>query len=203
MVIRIQDRATSFHKTLALWALALCKWSAKDSVVVGSPCAGRLDGASSGAVGCFADLLMYYIHVQESFSAVDFLCAVRRVAADVDANRRVPFGEIVQMAGEAQSEDESRHPLFQALLTWQPKGGWERFFEIDSAHRGKHGILVPSFNQALAVACQFWAVLARRLPDWLSWRFGLLHPLDMSLSLRLAIESQGIGLGSASSLQRR
>ncbi|CAJ1335813.1 unnamed protein product [Effrenium voratum] len=127
------DRATSFHKTLALWALALCKWSAKDSVVVGSPCAGRLDGASSGAVGCFADLLMYYIHVQESFSAVDFLCAVRRVAADVDANRRVPFGEIVQMAGEAQSEDESRHPLFQALLTWQPKGGWERFFEIDSA----------------------------------------------------------------------
>ena len=128
------QRARPFDKMLALWALALCHFSGQDSVAIGSPGLGRPNMAFQQAVGCFSDLLVYLIAVKPNGTPATFLQDVCHTAAEVDANSHVPFSEIQRLAsGRA---DYSRHPVFQAMLTWQPKGGWECFNQQSSLWLG-------------------------------------------------------------------
>ena len=121
-------RATSFHKILALWALSLCHYSGQDSVAIGSPSHGRPASFQNVEVnvGCFTDFLVYFLQLEGT--PFSFLQQVCDVVAEADANSLLPFGEI----SRGSLGDKSRHPIFQAMLTWQPKGGWEKFGHLGS-----------------------------------------------------------------------
>ena len=117
-------RATSFHKILALWALSLCHYSGQDSVAIGSPSHGRPASFQHVEVnvGCFTDFQVYFLQM-EGGTPSSFLQHVVDVVAEANANSLLPFGEISRSFGR----DLSKHPIFQAMLTWQPKGGWEKY----------------------------------------------------------------------------
>lgn len=121
-------RATSFHKILALWALSLCHYSGQHAVAIGSPSHGRPKSFQNVEVnvGCFTDFLVYSLQLEGT--PFSFLQQVCDVVAEADANSLLPFGEI----SRGSLGDKSRHPIFQAMLTWQPKGGWEKFGHLGS-----------------------------------------------------------------------
>ena len=122
-------RATSFHKILALWALSLCHYSGQHAVAIGSPSHGRPKSFQNVEVnvGCFTDFLVYSLQLEGT--PCSFLQQVCDIVAEADAHRLLPFGEISRFGSLG---DKSRHPIFQAMLTWQPKGGWETFGRLGS-----------------------------------------------------------------------
>lgn len=122
-------RATSFHKILALWALSLCHYSGQHAVAIGSPSHGRPASFQNVEVnvGCFTDFLVYSLQLEGT--PFSFLQQVCDIVAEADAHRLLPFGEISRFGSLG---DKSRHPIFQAMLTWQPKGGWETFGRLGS-----------------------------------------------------------------------
>jgi amino acid adenylation domain-containing protein len=120
------ERATLFMVMLAAWQLLLSRHNGQQTVVVGSPVAGRNRTELEGLIGCFLNLLPLRADVDGDFTFRELLARVRESTLEAFQHQEVPFERIVEALGVDRILSHS--PVFQAG------------FVVENAPAGSNGI---------------------------------------------------------------
>jgi amino acid adenylation domain-containing protein len=111
------EAVTPFMTFLAAYHALLYRYSGQETIVVGSPVAGRGDSSLEGIIGCFVNTLALRADVKRDMIFRDLLRQVRATCLDAFAHQDLPFELLVE---KLQPErDLSRTPLFQAAFVFQ------------------------------------------------------------------------------------
>ena len=112
------ERASPFMALLAAYAAALHRHSGQRDLVVGTPLHGREQAALSDLIGMFVNQLPLRMQVGRDDSYRDLLRQAREAVLGSMTEHEMPFGALVDALGVPR--DESRTPVFQALLNVSP-----------------------------------------------------------------------------------
>jgi amino acid adenylation domain-containing protein len=112
-----EEGATLFMVLLAAFSLLLTRLSGQGSVVVGSPVAGRTLRETEDLIGFFVNSLPLHVDVSGEPDFRELLARVRDTTLDAYDHQDLPFERLVEELDPAR--DLSRHPLFQALFSFQ------------------------------------------------------------------------------------
>jgi amino acid adenylation domain-containing protein len=124
-----QRHEASVYMTLVTALAALLhRYSGQDDLVVGTFTAGRKLAELEPLLGYFVNPLALRIDVSGNPTFVELLSRVRNVVLDALKHEELPFAEVVRESG--WKPDASRNPLFQVVLSQQPKlatiaPGWD------------------------------------------------------------------------------
>ncbi|WP_459206818.1 amino acid adenylation domain-containing protein [Pseudomonas sp. MLB6B] len=111
--LAVQANATLFHVLLAGYAVVLARYSRQDTINVGVPVTNRNRLEFEGLIGFFINVVVARIKVQGELSFKQLLAAIKETTLQAQANKDVPFFEVVQ-ALQAEREP-GVNPLFQVL----------------------------------------------------------------------------------------
>lgn len=109
--------ATLFMTSLAALDILLNRLTGQDTVVVGTPVAGRTSLETEPLIGLFINLLVLRSDVGGDPSFTDLLARVRKTVLDALANQDVPFEQLVDVLKPRR--DLSRNPLYQVSFIFQ------------------------------------------------------------------------------------
>ena len=109
--------ATLFMTSLAALDTLLHRLTGSDTVVVGTPVAGRTSLETESLVGLFINLLVLRSDLSGDPSFTDLLARVRKTVLDALANQDVPFEQLVDVLKPRR--DLSRNPLYQISFIFQ------------------------------------------------------------------------------------
>ncbi|HVG17621.1 MAG TPA: condensation domain-containing protein, partial [Blastocatellia bacterium] len=112
-----REGATMFMTLTAAFKILLYRYSGQKDIILGTPIANRNRAETEGLIGFFVNTLVMRTDLSGEPSFQDLLSRVREVAMEAYANQDLPFERLVE---ELQPErDQSRHPLFQAMISLQ------------------------------------------------------------------------------------
>jgi len=112
-----QEGVTTFMFLLAVFQMALSRWSGQQDVVVGTPVAGRTHRHTEGLVGFFVNTLALRARLTGVGSFRELLGQVKETALAGYAHQDLPFEKILQELVPAR--DLSRPPIFQVMMVLQ------------------------------------------------------------------------------------
>jgi amino acid adenylation domain-containing protein len=117
-----------FMTLVAGLAVVLQRYSGQDDLVLGSFTAGRKLAELEPLLGYFVNPLALRIDVSGNPTFGELLARVRTVVLEALSHEDLPFSEVVRESG--WKPDASRNPLFQVVLSQQPKlapiaPGWD------------------------------------------------------------------------------
>ncbi|HLL53261.1 MAG TPA: amino acid adenylation domain-containing protein, partial [Myxococcaceae bacterium] len=120
-----EEGGTPFMVLLAAYEVLLHRYTGQDSVVVGTPIAGRTRVEVEGLVGLFINTLALKGDVSGNPDFRTVLRRVRETALGAYAHQELPFEKLVEVLQPAR--DVRRPPLFQTLFVLQnaPMGAVE------------------------------------------------------------------------------
>ncbi|MBF6327637.1 amino acid adenylation domain-containing protein [Nocardia transvalensis] len=118
----LKQLAREHHSTLfmvahAALAVLLARLSGTRDIAIGTPVAGRGEAALDDLIGMFVNTLVLRTEIDPATTVPDLLQRIRRTDVAAFAHADVPFERLVELLDPARSA--ARHPLFQAMLTFQ------------------------------------------------------------------------------------
>ncbi|MFG1797761.1 amino acid adenylation domain-containing protein [Nocardia sp. NPDC049149] len=112
-----QHAVTVFMVLHAALAVLLARLARADDVVIGTPVAGRAEGALDDVVGMFVNTIPLRTPVRADQSFGELLEAVRETDLTVFSHAELPFERIVEVVQPQRST--AHNPLFQIMLAFQ------------------------------------------------------------------------------------
>src|SRR6266852_1169586 len=120
------EGGTPFMVALAAFQALLRRYTMQDSILVGTPIAGRGELETENLIGLFVNTLIFRANFADNLSFRDLVRQVRAFALDAFSYQDVPFERLVEELVPQRLVDTT--PLFQVMFTFQniPK----QIFEI-------------------------------------------------------------------------
>jgi len=122
-------QSTLFMTLLAAFNVLLARYARQDSIVVGTPIAGRTRPELEGLIGFFSNTLALHSDLSTDPAFTDLLQTVKDNALQAFSHQDLPFEKLVE---ELQPErDMSHSPIFQTMFVLQntPQGN-TRFEDV-------------------------------------------------------------------------
>src|SRR4030088_463361 len=111
------EGATLFMVALATFQALLRRYTMQDSILVGTPIAGRNELEIENLIGLFVNTLIFRADFTDDLSFRDLVRQVRAFALEAFAHQDVPFEKLVEELVPQRLVDTT--PLFQVMFTFQ------------------------------------------------------------------------------------
>ena len=120
------ERCTLFMIAMASFQALLWRYTNQESILIGTPIAGRSEIEVENMIGLFVNTLVFRADFPHNLTFRQLMQQVRSFALEAYTHQDVPFEKVVEELIPQRSLDT--HPLFQVMLTFQniPK----QIFEI-------------------------------------------------------------------------
>ncbi|MDB5905726.1 MAG: linear gramicidin synthase subunit, partial [Betaproteobacteria bacterium] len=128
------EGVTLYTLLLAAYQVLLHRYCAQDSILVGSPMAGRTHQAYAGVVGYFVNPVVLRADLSGSPSFRDVLRQARDTVLGALAHQDYPFSLLVEQLRAGR--DASRHPLFQVSFMLQKSQQSDEFIGLMASAQG-------------------------------------------------------------------
>jgi thioesterase domain-containing protein len=148
--------ATLFMTSIAALDVLLHRLTGFDTVVIGTPVAGRTALETEPLIGLFINLLVIRSDLSGDPSFTALLARVRKTVLDALANQDVPFEQLVDVLKPRR--DLSRNPLYQVSFIFQ------RSFVRQQKFAGMELIDLPSTSAGALYDLNFFMV--ERADGW-------------------------------------
>jgi amino acid adenylation domain-containing protein len=112
-----EEGATLFMVSMAAFQALLWHYTMQDSILVGTPVAGRKEVEIENLIGFFVNTLVFRADFTEEMSFRDLVRQIRAFALEAYVHQDVPFEKLVEQLVPQRSMDTT--PLFQVLFTFQ------------------------------------------------------------------------------------
>ncbi len=110
-----RNEASVFMGYLTIVNVLLFKYTRQNTILIGSPIAGRELAALQEQIGFYVNLLALKSEVADDLGFEDLLNQVKRTTLAAYQHQVYPFDQLIQDLGA--SGDRSRNPLFDVVLT--------------------------------------------------------------------------------------
>ena len=111
------EGATLFMVALAGFQALLRRYTMQDSILVGTPIAGRNELEIENVIGLFVNTLIFRADFNDNLTFRDLVRQVRAFALEAFAHQDVPFEKLVEELVPQRLVDTT--PLFQVMFTFQ------------------------------------------------------------------------------------
>ena len=130
LAAQLQSVAQSFGASLFMVLLAafqslLWRYTSQQSLLIGTPVAGRNDVETEKLIGLFVNTLVLRADFEEDMTFSQFLIQARENSFEAQAHQELPFEKLVEKLAPNRALDST--PLFQAMFVLQnlPKQSFE------------------------------------------------------------------------------
>lgn len=111
------ESSTLFMVAMAAFQSLLWRYTNQESILIGTPIAGRNDVEIENMIGLFVNTLVFRTDFSGDLTFRDVVRQVRSFALESYAHQDVPFEKLVEELVPQRSLDT--HPLFQVMFTFQ------------------------------------------------------------------------------------
>jgi amino acid adenylation domain-containing protein len=111
------ESSTLFMVAMAAFQSLLRRYTNQESILIGTPIAGRSEVEIENMIGLFVNTLVFRVDFANNLSFRDLIRQVRSFALEAYTHQDVPFEKIVEGLVPQRSLDT--HPLFQVMFTFQ------------------------------------------------------------------------------------
>ncbi len=111
------EKSTLFMVSMAAFQALLWRYTHQESILIGTPVAGRNHVEVEDMVGLFVNTLVFRTDFTENLSFRDLIGRVRSFALEAYMHQDVPFEKLVEVLVPQRSLDTP--PLFQVMFTFQ------------------------------------------------------------------------------------
>ncbi|HEX5127576.1 MAG TPA: amino acid adenylation domain-containing protein [Rhodocyclaceae bacterium] len=111
-----RQQVTLYILFLAAIQVLLHRYTAQESILVGTPVAGRHRSGTEGMIGLFVDTLVMRADFPPGLRFTELLQQVKRTVLEAYAHQDLPFDKLIEAL--RPERDLSRSPIFQVMFTF-------------------------------------------------------------------------------------